>query len=587
MEAATFSLPLHNVCSPSKGQSRISSILTFNRVQLRSSRSLITKCCNDSHKFSQNRLEFSVPEVSHSPLPSLRKHASRQNYGLKSLGKGVAIFLLTGAAIFFCNFRLSRNPFPLPLALAGPSSFFSFPFPNKGGNGGKRQKTYSEEELEEMAEEYLKRKPNDLTAQKILLRAKLKDRDFKGAIDLLDKLSKAEPFESLWLLLKGDCSLYCGDFEGARKIYKRILQSMPYHRDAIRGLATVMEKCNEESAILPMLEDILQRALSEHDEVGVKSLRLLIGKYYMLEKRYQEALKNYQDIAEKDPEDFVPYFWQGIIYDAFLNKEEDALKQFQKCDQLMSKDIADGIDMDELFAILKVQFNESKIGRDTNGILLREAMSDSFIDPSIKLSESKGYSDSGVDKTFTSEIMAESHKVDVKNGTLQHDFIATETNETLPHEHEDTENIDNTQNKISEDVPHKHEESENVDDTQNKIPEDVPHEHKETENADNTQNKISEDVPHKHEESENVDDTQNKIPEDVPHEHKETENADNTQNKISEDSQGDDLLVATDGYLQEKKEENKAVLPDDEELKSTDNCCQKHDSSTEPPGGSN
>lgn len=277
--------------------------------------------------------------------------------------EAATLFLLTGFLVVFnaFNSRLCRPAlacgggpccYPSPPATTATDSAssqtndFTIPTPTTQLKEGEGEGDVDVGEA--LAVEYLKTHPNDMSSLKILLHNRMIKRDIQGAVETLDRMMLVEPYEIEWKSLKAQAHYYLGDMKEARHTYERILKFSPFSPGALQGLAMVMQKSGEEDAIVPMLAGTLEKALSENKVKEVQTLRLLLGEYYLLEKKYQEALMNYQDVVKEDPEDFRPYFWQGIIY-SILEKKDEASKQFEKYRQL-AKDFPDQNLLDNLMS---------------------------------------------------------------------------------------------------------------------------------------------------------------------------------------------------------------------------------------------
>ena len=65
-------------------------------------------------------------------------------------------------------------------------------------------------------------------------------------------------------------------------------------------------------------------------------MRLIMAQMQFLQKNVEEALKSYQELAKEDPNDFRPYFCQGMIY-SLLDRNVEAREQFAKYRQLSPK----------------------------------------------------------------------------------------------------------------------------------------------------------------------------------------------------------------------------------------------------------
>ncbi|GMY18030.1 protein SLOW GREEN 1, chloroplastic [Fagus crenata] len=109
---------------------------------------------------------------------------------------------------------------------------------------------------------------------------------------------QAQPNVTEWKFLMARLSSDMGDTENARKVFEEILESNPLWFEALFENALLM------------------------DGVGKKNV--------------DEALKSYQELAKEDPNDFRPYFCQGMIY-RLLDRNVEAREQFTKYRQLSPK----------------------------------------------------------------------------------------------------------------------------------------------------------------------------------------------------------------------------------------------------------
>lgn len=323
----------------------------------------------------------------------------------RRIREAATLFLLTGFLVIFNAFssRLCRPALacggapcccPAPPASTATDSAssqpndFTIPTPTTQINEGEGEGDGDGGEASVV--EYLKTHPNDMNSLKILLHTRMMKRDIQGAVETLDRMTLVEPYEIEWKLLKAQAHYYLGDMKEARHTYERILKFSPFSPGALQGLAMVMQKCGEEEAIVAMLAGTLEKALIENKVKEVQNLRLLLGEYYILEKKYQEALMNYQDVVKEDPEDMRPYFWQGIIY-SILEKKDEASKQFEKYRQL-AKDFPDQNLVDNLMSA-KIAESFKHDGQEKN--------ESENLPKEDELSKSPDQSDAGGDTLYT------------------------------------------------------------------------------------------------------------------------------------------------------------------------------------------
>ncbi|KAE8099464.1 hypothetical protein FH972_017445 [Carpinus fangiana] len=197
----------------------------------------------------------------------------------------------------------------------------------------------SPEETERIIEEQLSHDPNDIEALRSLMEVRIKARNFREAILVLDRLIELEPEENEWPLLKANVHSYTGEQELARKEFEEILEKDPFRVEAYHGLVMVSSENSDENS----LEDVSKRveqAMKKCEKLGRKSdvrdFKLLVAQIKVVEGNYLEALKVYQQLEKEEPRDFRPYLCQGILY-TLLGKKDEAEKHFDKFRRLVPK----------------------------------------------------------------------------------------------------------------------------------------------------------------------------------------------------------------------------------------------------------
>lgn len=119
------------------------------------------------------------------------------------------------------------------------------------------------------------------------------------------------------------------DYDSAKEIFEEILKRDPCLVEAYQGLVMA----NSESKVpledsLKRIEEAVELCRKEKREAEVRDLRLLIAQMKVMEGELGDALKAYEELVREEPEDFRPYFCQGVIY-IIQRKRDEAKKQFE------------------------------------------------------------------------------------------------------------------------------------------------------------------------------------------------------------------------------------------------------------------
>ncbi|KAK9123582.1 hypothetical protein Sjap_013184 [Stephania japonica] len=170
------------------------------------------------------------------------------------------------------------------------------------------------------------------------MQAKMNLRKFNEAIVIIDKLIELEPSNIEWPLFKSHIQIYNGDIELARYGFEGVLSRDPFSVEAYHGLIMVGAQSGsaELDAIIKRIESKIDKCKKERMKDVARDLILLIAQIRVIEGKYTDALKVYQDLVKEEPKDFRPYLCQGIIY-TLLRKKDEADKQFQKYKRLVPK----------------------------------------------------------------------------------------------------------------------------------------------------------------------------------------------------------------------------------------------------------
>ncbi|OVA18261.1 Tetratricopeptide repeat-containing domain [Macleaya cordata] len=196
----------------------------------------------------------------------------------------------------------------------------------------------TDEEKERTLEEYLYSHPDDVKALKAVMEVKIKSGKIEEAISIIDRLIEIEPTEKEWPLLKAHLLSYSGDVELAKLGFEEVLSKDPLHVEAYHGLvmAASQSESGELENVLKRIENVMERCKKEKKKEDLRDFKLLVAQVRVIEGKYIDALKVYQELVKEEPRDFRPYLCQGIIY-TLLKKQDEAEKQFKKYRRLVPK----------------------------------------------------------------------------------------------------------------------------------------------------------------------------------------------------------------------------------------------------------
>jgi tetratricopeptide (TPR) repeat protein len=194
------------------------------------------------------------------------------------------------------------------------SSSVATPSPTSTVSGEKRA------ELEAQVKGYelvVQREPQNQTALRGLVEARLQLGDIKGAIPPLEEFAKLNPEQTEYTVLLAQLKQQMGDAEGAALAYRGILATKPGDLKALEGLAGLQIAQKRPEAAIALLQDTLKTANQLNDvqagTVDVTSVQLLLGQVYASQLRYTEALVIYDDAIRANQQDFRPVLAKAII----------------------------------------------------------------------------------------------------------------------------------------------------------------------------------------------------------------------------------------------------------------------------------
>jgi Flp pilus assembly protein TadD len=237
----------------------------------------------------------------------------------------------------------ASNSSPSPSPIAGQS-----PSPNASPS----PQTDPKADLQKQAEAYsllLQREPENQTALRGLLEARLGLADVKGAIEPLEKLVKISPQDTKLAVLLAQARQQMNEPETAAQVYRDVLQKQPGELNALGGLSALLIEQKRPEAAVSLLKDTLKEAPNTNKAtpgtVDTAAVQILLGKVYASEKRFDEAIASFDNAAKDNPQNFQP-----VYYKAALLKEQGKLDEakpfFERAAALAPAEVKDQINRD-------------------------------------------------------------------------------------------------------------------------------------------------------------------------------------------------------------------------------------------------
>lgn len=176
------------------------------------------------------------------------------------------------------------------------------------------------DDLEALARGYevvLQREPENQTALRGLLEVRLELVDIKGTIPPLEKLTQLHPEETNYAVLLAQAKQYTGDYEGAALTYRQVLTSRPGNLDALQGLVNLLQEQKGPEAAIGLLQETLKTATQanqiEPETVDTTAVKLMLGRVYASDRRYEEAIAIYDETIADSNDDFRPLLGKAMV----------------------------------------------------------------------------------------------------------------------------------------------------------------------------------------------------------------------------------------------------------------------------------
>ncbi|MBW4443910.1 MAG: tetratricopeptide repeat protein [Plectolyngbya sp. WJT66-NPBG17] len=195
-------------------------------------------------------------------------------------------------------------------------------------------------------EEVLKREPENPTALRGLVEARLRLNDVKGVVDPLEKLAKLNPNMTEYGVLLAQAKQQLNDPEGAAQAYRSILQAKPGDLNALAGLSDLLIKQQRPEAAIGLLQDTVKQAPSANktqpNAVDATAVQVLLGKVFASQKRYDDALATFDEASKGNANDFQPVLYKALVLKE-QGKNDEAKPLFDKAASLAPAQFKDQI----------------------------------------------------------------------------------------------------------------------------------------------------------------------------------------------------------------------------------------------------
>lgn len=169
------------------------------------------------------------------------------------------------------------------------------------------------QQLKEAARGYevvLQREPENQTALRGLVGARIQLLDLKGTVAPLEKLVALNPAETQYGLLLAEVKQRLGDREGEATAYRSILDTNPGNLQALEGLANVQLREQRPEEAVALLQNTLSNAQqvnqNQPGSIDVNAVRLLLAQVYATQQNYNEAIAIYDELISNNKQDFRP-----------------------------------------------------------------------------------------------------------------------------------------------------------------------------------------------------------------------------------------------------------------------------------------
>ena len=195
-------------------------------------------------------------------------------------------------------------------------------------------------DLENTARGYelvLQREPENQTALRGLVDARIALGDIKGTVEPLETLAELNPGQPSYTILLAQTKQYLGDREGAAQAYRNLLEENPGDMNALKGLSDLLTQQERPEAAVNLLTDVIDSAPQVNQvkpgSVNVSAVQLLLGEVYAQQSRFEEAITTLDASIKGSPQDFRPVLAKAIVLQR-QGKADEAEPLFSQAESL-------------------------------------------------------------------------------------------------------------------------------------------------------------------------------------------------------------------------------------------------------------
>jgi tetratricopeptide (TPR) repeat protein len=145
----------------------------------------------------------------------------------------------------------------------------------------------------------LEREPDNQTALIGIIQAQVGLGDLEATVAPLERLAKLNPNAPEYAIALAQTKQQLGDLEGAAQIYRSVLTQNPGNVPALEGIVALLISQERTEAAVGLLQDTLASADQTNElapgSVDKLSVKLLLGQVYVEQKKYDDALKIYDE----------------------------------------------------------------------------------------------------------------------------------------------------------------------------------------------------------------------------------------------------------------------------------------------------
>ncbi|KAI3940053.1 hypothetical protein MKW92_050343 [Papaver armeniacum] len=171
----------------------------------------------------------------------------------------------------------------------------------------------------------------DAEALKSLLEVKIGLGKIAEAVSICDRLILLEPNTELeWILKKSHFLARNKDYKLAETGFEEVISKDPLNIDAYFGLISCINDSGsgEYGNVLKRIEKAMKICKQENKKLCLREFKLFVAQIMVLQRKYSDALKIYEELVEENMLDCRPYLCQGIVY-TLLKKPNEAKKCFE------------------------------------------------------------------------------------------------------------------------------------------------------------------------------------------------------------------------------------------------------------------